>query len=49
MRVQTDDERHAAAETLKEVMRKLEEALRLSRELEEHTQVREHTGAGTRG
>ena len=36
MRTQTEGERQAAAATLKEVMSKLEEALRLSRELEEH-------------
>jgi hypothetical protein len=50
MRTQTEDERQAAAATLKEVMSKLEEALRLSRELEEHDkQRRERCGAGTHG
>jgi DNA-directed RNA polymerase subunit L len=34
MRIQTEEERKAAERTLKEVMEKLEEALRLSRELE---------------
>ena len=34
MRIQNEEERQAAAATLKEVMEKLEEALRLSRELE---------------
>jgi hypothetical protein len=46
MRTQTEHERQAAAATLKEVMEKLEEALRLSRELEEHEQQRrERSGA----
>jgi DNA-directed RNA polymerase subunit L len=51
MRIQTEDERQVATATLKEVMSKLEEALRLSRELEEHErQVREHCcGVGTHG
>jgi hypothetical protein len=50
MRTQTEHERQAAAATLKEVMAKLEEALRLSRELEEHDQQRrERVGAGSRG
>jgi len=44
MRIQNDDERQAAAQTLKEVMRKLEEALRLSRELEETRHERELSG-----
>ena len=34
LRTQNEDERRAARETLEEVMRKLEEALALSRELE---------------
>ena len=46
MRIQNEDERLAAERTLKEVMRKLEEALKLSRELEEHERVRECAGAG---
>ena len=46
MRIHNDDERQAAAQTLKEVMQKLEEALRLSRELEEQQHERECTGAG---
>jgi hypothetical protein len=46
MRTQTEDERQAAAATLKEVMAKLEEALRLSRQLEEQeSQRRERCGA----
>ena len=45
MRLQTDDERQAAAQTLKEVTRKLEEALRLSQELEEHQTAKDHCGA----
>jgi len=50
MRKQTEQERQAAAATLKEVMSKLEEALRLSRQVEEHEQQRrERTGAGTHG
>ncbi|HKU68416.1 MAG TPA: hypothetical protein VJP85_11625 [Candidatus Baltobacteraceae bacterium] len=50
MRTQTEDERQAAAATLKEVMAKLEEALRLSRQLEEHeTARRERCGAGSHG
>jgi len=50
MRTQTEGERQAAAATLKEVMAKLEEALRLSRELEEQAQQRrERAGAGTHG
>jgi hypothetical protein len=40
MRIETEAERQAAAATLKEVMNKLEEALRLSRELEEQEQQR---------
>jgi hypothetical protein len=44
MRIETEQERQAAAETLKKVMRKLEEALRLSREVEEQKQRRECTG-----
>ncbi len=48
MRKQTEQERQAAAATLKEVMSKLEEALRLSRQVEEHEQQRrERAGAGT--
>jgi predicted RNase H-like HicB family nuclease len=35
MKIETEEERQAAAQTLKEVMQKLEEALRLARELEE--------------
>jgi hypothetical protein len=50
MRTQTEDQRQTAAATLKEVMAKLEEALRLSRELEEQEQRRrERCGAGTHG
>ena len=49
MRIQSEQERQAAAETLKEVTRKLEEALRLSRELEEQKELREHCGAAGRG
>ena len=50
MRTQTEGERQAAAATLKEVMSKLEEALRLSRELEEQEhQLRERVGAGPHG
>jgi hypothetical protein len=50
MRTETEAERQAAAATLKEVMSKLEEALRLSRELEEHeAQRRERAGAGAHG
>ncbi len=45
MRIRNDDERQAAEQTLKEVTRKLEEALRLSQELEEHQTVREPAGA----
>jgi hypothetical protein len=46
MRTQTEDERQAAAATLKEVMAKLEEALRLSRQLEEQeSHRRERCGA----
>ena len=48
MRIETEDERQAAERTLKEVMQKLEEALRLSRELEQH-KCRERSGAGTHG
>lgn len=44
MKVQTDGERQAAADTLKEVTRKLEEALRLSQEREEQRGVRVQTG-----
>lgn len=36
MRIETEHERETAAQTLKEVMQKLEEALRLAREREEH-------------
>ncbi len=50
MRIQTEEERLAAAATLKEVMSKLEEALRLSRQVEERgRQRKERVGAGTRG
>lgn len=50
MRIQTEQERQAAAATLKEVMSKLEEALRLSREIEEHEQQRrERAGAAAHG
>jgi hypothetical protein len=50
MRTHTEDERQLAAATLKEVMAKLEEALRLSRQLEEHDQQRrERTGAASHG
>jgi outer membrane protein TolC len=35
MRIQTESERQAAERTLKEVMQKLEEALRLSRSLQD--------------
>jgi hypothetical protein len=48
MRIQSEEERRAAERTLKEVMRKLEEALRLSRELEEHREC-DRPMAGTRG
>jgi predicted RNase H-like HicB family nuclease len=44
MRIENEQERQAAAETLKEVMQKLEEALRLARELERQAQT-ERTGA----
>lgn len=49
MRIKDDREREAATQTLKEVMRKLEEALKLSREAEEHKTVRECTGAPSAG
>jgi hypothetical protein len=50
MRIETEQERQAAAATLKEVMSKLEEALRLSRQVEEQEQLRrERAGAGTHG
>jgi hypothetical protein len=50
MRIETEEQRQAAAATLKEVMSKLEEALRLSRQVEEHEQQRrERTGAGVHG
>ena len=49
MRTQTEDERLAAAATLKEVMSKLEEALRLSRELEEQVQQRRERAGALRG
>ncbi len=50
MRTQTAQERQAAADTLKEVMTKLEEALRLSRTLEEEDRRRrERCGAAGRG
>ena len=50
MKIETEAERQAAAATLKEVMTKLEEALRLSRELEEQVRERrERAGAGTHG
>jgi predicted RNase H-like HicB family nuclease len=45
MNLQNEEERQAAAQTLKEVMQKLEEAWRLARKLEEQT-AREHIGAG---
>jgi predicted translin family RNA/ssDNA-binding protein len=38
MKVQNEEERQAAAQTLKEVMQKLEEAWRLARKLEEESQ-----------
>jgi hypothetical protein len=40
MRVQNREDRHAAEQTLKEVMQKLEEAWRLARALEQ--QAKEH-------
>lgn len=46
MRIENEAERQAAAETLKEVMRKLEEALKLSQQREDHKHVRECTGVG---
>jgi hypothetical protein len=50
MRIETEEQRQAAAATLKEVMSKLEEALRLSRLAEEQEQQRrERAGAGTHG
>jgi hypothetical protein len=50
MRIETEEQRQAAAATLKEVMSKLEEALRLSRQVEEQEQQRrERIGAGTHG
>lgn len=47
MRIHTEQERQAAERTLKEVMEKLEEALRLSRKLEQERT--EHPVAGMRG
>jgi predicted RNase H-like HicB family nuclease len=44
MRIQNEEERQAAQETLKEVMQKLEEAWRLAREIEDQ-HGREHAGA----
>lgn len=49
MRTETEQERQAAAATLKEVMAKLEEALRLSRELEEHEQQRRERAGAAHG
>jgi hypothetical protein len=48
MRIHSEQERQAAERTLKEVMEKLEEALRLSRKLEEQ-HAGERPMAGTRG
>jgi hypothetical protein len=48
MRIQTEQERQAAERTLKEVMQKLEEALRLSRERDAQHEDR-CTMAGSRG
>jgi hypothetical protein len=45
MQIHNEKERQTATATLKEVMQKLEEALLLARELEEHT-ARERIGAG---
>jgi hypothetical protein len=46
MHIENEAERQAAATTLKEVMGKLEEALRLARKLEEEAaQRRERVGA----
>lgn len=39
MRIHTEEERHAAQETLEKVMEKLQEALRLAREAEEHRET----------
>jgi hypothetical protein len=45
MKLQDEQQRRLAQATLKEVMTKLEEALRLARELEEHKQNdRPHCG-----
>jgi|GEM_PF-6491771 len=48
MNIQNEEERQAAAHTLKEVMEKLQEAWRLARELEQNAahKEREHAGAG---
>lgn len=48
MRIQTEQERQAAERTLIEVMQKLEEALRLSRKLEQE-RATERPMAGMRG
>jgi hypothetical protein len=48
MRIETEAERQAAERTLKEVMEKLEEALRLSRKLEQERAC-DRPMAGTRG
>lgn len=48
MRIQSEQERQAAERTLKEVMQKLEEALRLSRRLEQE-RTAERPMAGMRG
>jgi len=45
MQIHNEQERQTATATLKEVMQKLEEALLLARELEEHA-AKEHIGAG---
>jgi hypothetical protein len=48
MRIQSEEERQAAERTLKEVMQKLEEALRLSRKLDQQREC-DRPMAGTRG
>jgi hypothetical protein len=49
MRVHNQEERQAAEHTLKEVMQKLEEAMRLARKLEDEAKECERAVAGVDG